>query len=73
MEYVIGSASDLRVLRAAGVKSEMELAIAALHQLCAPLLDRLGRLPPPQRAALATAFGLSEGVAPDAFSLASRC
>jgi DNA-binding CsgD family transcriptional regulator len=67
LEYLIGSASDLRVLRAVGVESEMELAFAALHQLCAPLLDRLGRLPAPQRAALATAFGLSEGVAPDRF------
>jgi hypothetical protein len=67
LEYAIGSASDLRVLRATGVESEMELAFAALQQLCAPMLDRLGRLPGPQHAALATAFGLSEGVAPDRF------
>ena len=67
LEYVIESASDLRVLRAVGVESEMELPFSALHQLCAPLLDRLGRLPAPQRAALATAFGVSEGVAPDRF------
>jgi DNA-binding CsgD family transcriptional regulator len=67
LEYAIGSASDLRVLRAVGVESEMELAFAALQQLCAAMLDRLGRLPGPQRAALATAFGLSEGVAPDRF------
>jgi DNA-binding CsgD family transcriptional regulator/tetratricopeptide (TPR) repeat protein len=67
LEYAIGSASDLRVLRAVGVESEMELAFAALQQLCAPMLDRLGRLPGPQHAALATAFGLSEGVAPDRF------
>ena len=31
----------------------MELAFAALHQLCAPMLDRLDRLPGPQRDALA--------------------
>jgi hypothetical protein len=67
LEYAIGSASDLRVLRAVGVESEMELAFAALQQLCAPMLDRLGRLPGPQHAALGTAFGLSEGVAPDRF------
>jgi predicted ATPase len=65
LEYAIGSASDLRVLRAAGVESEMELAFAALQQLCAPMLDRLGRLPGPQHAALATAFGLSSGTPPD--------
>jgi DNA-binding CsgD family transcriptional regulator len=55
------------VARAAGVESEMELAYAGLHQLCAPLLDHLGRLPGPQRDALATVFGLSSGAAPDRF------
>ena len=45
----------------------MELAYNGLHQLCAPMLDRLDRLPPPQRTALATVFGLSEGPAPDRF------
>ena len=67
LDYAIGSASDMRVVRAAGVESEMELAFAALHQLCAPLLDRLERLPGPQRDALAITFGLSEGAAPDRF------
>jgi DNA-binding CsgD family transcriptional regulator len=45
----------------------MELAFAALHQLCAPLIDGLERLPPPQREALATAFGLNLGPPPDRF------
>ena len=67
LEYVVAAASDLTVLRAAGVESEMELPYAALHQLCAPVLDRLGRLPGPQRDALRTTFGLSEGAAPDPF------
>src|SRR5215472_2742877 len=48
LEYAAGAAADLRVARAAGVESEMELAFAGLHQLCAPLLDRLERLPAPQ-------------------------
>src|SRR5919204_6719887 len=43
----------------------MELAFAALHQLCAPMLDRLERLPGPQRDALSTVFGLSAGPAPE--------
>src|SRR5262249_3473761 len=47
------------VLRAAGVEAEVELPFAALHQLLLPLLDRLGRLPAPQAAALQTAFGLA--------------
>jgi DNA-binding CsgD family transcriptional regulator len=67
LEHAIGSASDLRVLRVAGCESEMELAYAALHRLCAPLLDRLEWLPGPQRDALATTFGLSAGAVPDRF------
>ena len=45
----------------------MELAFAGLHQLCAPMLDRLEHLPGPQRDALGTAFGLSAGEAADRF------
>src|SRR3954468_10034970 len=67
MESVIASASGFRVLRALGVESEMELAFAALQQLCAPMLDRLGRLPAPQQDALGVAFGLRAGTAPDRF------
>src|ERR1700677_2625024 len=67
LEYLIASASDLTILRAAGVETEMELAYAGLHQLCAPLLDRLGRLPGPQQHALEIVFGLSTGAAPDRF------
>src|SRR5215469_210358 len=67
LEYAAGAAPDIRVVRAAGVESEMELAFAGLHQLCAPLLDRLEGLPPPQRDALGVAFGLRAGGAPDRF------
>src|SRR6516164_8887112 len=67
LEYAAGAAPDLRVVRAIGVESEMELAFAGLHQLCAPLLDRLERLPGPQRDALGVAFGVREGGAPDRF------
>src|SRR5918996_1619564 len=45
----------------------MELAFAALHQLCAPMLDRLERLPNPQRDALGTTFGLTAGPPPERF------
>jgi DNA-binding NarL/FixJ family response regulator len=67
LEYLVASASDVRVVRAVGVESEMELAFASLHQLCAPLLDRIEELPSPQRRALETVFGLSDGAAPDRF------
>jgi DNA-binding CsgD family transcriptional regulator len=65
--YLGGSAPGCRIERAAGVQSEMELAFAGLHQLCAPMLDRLEAVPVPQREALRTAFGMSAGPAADRF------
>ncbi len=67
VKSAIGSASGFRIMRAVGIESEMELAFAALQQLCAPMLDRLERLPAPQRDALGVAFGLRAGDAPDRF------
>ena len=67
LQYLSESTSELTVLRAAGVQSDMELAYASLQQLCAPLVDRLATLPAPQRQALETVFGLSSGAAPDRF------
>src|SRR5919206_3048687 len=67
LAYLVEHASGCRIARAVGVESEMELPFAGLHQLCAPMLDRLDRLPAPQRDALATAFGLSAGDPPDRF------
>jgi predicted ATPase len=67
IEHAIGSASGFRVARAVGVQSEVELAFAALQQLCGPLLDGLEQIPRPQRDALRAAFGLSTGNAPERF------
>ena len=67
LDYLAGRASGCLVARAAGVQSEMELAFAGLHQLCAPMLDHAESLPGPQREALRTAFGLSVGSVPDRF------
>ncbi len=67
LDYLVERAADCRILRAVGVDAEMEFAFAGLHQLCGPLFDRLERLPAPQRDALATAFGLEGGDAPDRF------
>ena len=61
------AAARFRVARAAGVQTEMTLAFAGLHQLCAPMLDHLHHLPPPQQDALRTAFGISAGPPPDRF------
>jgi DNA-binding CsgD family transcriptional regulator len=67
LEYLLERASGCRIARAAGVESEMELPFAGLHQLCAPMLEHLDRLPSPQGDALGAAFGLREGDAPDRF------
>ena len=65
--YLSGRAAGWYVVKAGGMESEMELAYAGLHQLCAPMLSHLARLPVPQRDALATVFGRSAGGAPDRF------
>src|SRR5437763_4049686 len=72
LAYVAERASGCRVVRAAGVQSEMELAFAGLHQLCAPMLDGADGLPGPQQNALRVAFGLqNDGTAvPDRFLVA---
>jgi DNA-binding CsgD family transcriptional regulator len=67
LEYAVASAPDLRLVRAAGFESEMELAFAALHQVCAPLVDRLEHLPEAHRDALNIAFGVIGGEPPDRF------
>jgi DNA-binding CsgD family transcriptional regulator len=67
LDYVADHGSGCLVARAAGVQSEMELAFAGVHQLCAPMLDHLEQLPGPQRDALRTALGISPGPAPDRF------
>ena len=69
LEHLAGQASGsgCRVARAIGVQSEMELAFAGLHQLCGPMLDHVGKISPPQRDALRTAFGVAAGPPPDLF------
>jgi DNA-binding CsgD family transcriptional regulator len=69
LEYLVEQAPGFRVVRAAGVQSEMELAFAGLQQLLASMLDRLEALPVPQSDALRTAFGLASGRPPDRFFL----
>ncbi|HYB88728.1 MAG TPA: AAA family ATPase [Streptosporangiaceae bacterium] len=67
LEYLAARARGCRVARATGVQSEMELAFAGLHQLCAPMLDHLDAIPVPQHEALRTALGLAAGPPPDRF------
>jgi DNA-binding CsgD family transcriptional regulator len=67
LEYAVETASDFGVARTIGVEGEMELAFAALQQLCSPSLDIMERLPDPQRDALEVALGLSAGRTPNPF------
>ncbi|MFF0267220.1 AAA family ATPase [Kribbella sp. NPDC004536] len=67
LDHLAGAADGCRVTRVSGVQSEMELAFAGLHQLCAPLFDLLDRLPGPQADALRTVFGIRAGPPPDMF------
>ncbi|MBV9421519.1 MAG: AAA family ATPase [Solirubrobacterales bacterium] len=70
LEYLLGRASGCRVARVVGIESEMELAFAGLHQLCAQMLSLLEHLPGPQRNALCAAFGLSTREPADRFLVA---
>jgi len=67
LDYAVESAAGMRVARVVGVESEMELAFAAVHQLLAPVLDRMNDLPTPQANALAVALGIVNGVSPNKF------
>ena len=67
MQYCARQASGCRVTQIAGVESELEMPLAAVHQLCAPMLDHIGALPEPQQQALRVALGTQAGPAPDRF------
>ena len=67
LEYAVGAGHGFRIARTSGVEAEMELPFAALQQLCSPFVDLFDRLPQPQYEALAVAFGLSKGLAPNRF------
>jgi DNA-binding CsgD family transcriptional regulator len=69
LKYLAQCAAGCRIVWAAGAEPEIEMAFAGLHQLCAPFLDRFGRLPGPQRDALGTAFSLRDGDGPDSFAV----
>jgi DNA-binding CsgD family transcriptional regulator len=67
LRHLLTARDGCEFIWATGIESEMELAFAGLHALCAPMLGHLDTLPAPQRNALSTAFGLSDGSPPDLF------
>ena len=64
LSYLADRTPGGRVIRAFGVEGGSEIAFAALHQVCGPLLAHLDRLPAVQRAALSTALGMEDGTSP---------
>jgi hypothetical protein len=70
LDHCVRQASGFQIVRIAGMQSEMELPFAGLHQLCAPVLAQVERLPGPQQNAIRVAFGLDLGDAPDRFLVA---
>ena len=67
LAYAAERAHGMTVLRTRGAEGEYELAFAGLHALLWPVIDKLGDLPAPQRAALAAALGLASGEGRDRF------
>jgi DNA-binding CsgD family transcriptional regulator len=67
LDHAAEAGADFTVIRAVGVEGEMELAFAAVQQLCSPSLHLMDRLPEPQRVALEVALGLSTGRPPNTF------
>src|SRR5262245_61497345 len=67
LRYAAREALGFSMAQITSVEAEMELPFAAIHQLCAPLLDKLDMLPQPQQDALNVALGLASGDVPNRF------
>lgn len=67
LDEAAAAATEVRVLRAAGVEAESALPFAGLHMLLRPALGRLDALPGPQASALRAALGLAPAVGEDRF------
>jgi DNA-binding CsgD family transcriptional regulator len=65
LERFVATQTSCKIITCSGVECEMEIAWAALHQLCVSLLDYLGTIPAPQSGALKAAFGLATDGIPD--------
>lgn len=70
LDYAADCASDMRVLRCAGVEPERDFGYATLHQLLQPLVDWLDDLPSSQAHALKVVFGHVDGPPADRFLVA---
>jgi DNA-binding CsgD family transcriptional regulator len=59
LEFAVGQAEDMAVLRATGVETETTLRFAGLSELLRPVVSRADRLPEVQRAALLGALAMA--------------
>ena len=67
LDYAAEQASDLQILRTAGVETESQLPFAAVHNLLLPVRDHSDSIPERQKTALLSAFGVGPGAAEDRF------
>ena len=67
LDYAVGAAGDMRILRGTGIESESEFPFAVVHQLLRPILDEVDAIPTRQGAALRAAFGLGPAAGEDRF------
>jgi hypothetical protein len=67
--WAVAQAAGMRVLSVRGVESEADLPFAALSELCAGELDRLGLLPDPQARALEGALTRRDAPPGDRFAI----
>ena len=73
LDYAVGRADGMLVVRALGVESEAELEFSALLEICRPLLHLLDQIPVGQAGALRTALGLAVASAYDRFLIGAAC
>jgi DNA-binding CsgD family transcriptional regulator/tetratricopeptide (TPR) repeat protein len=69
-DYAAERAAGMRVLRCAGIESEVRLPFATLHQMLHPVRDQLHLLPEPQAAAVRGVFGTVPDRSSDPFLVA---
>jgi DNA-binding CsgD family transcriptional regulator len=67
--YAAEHAADMQLLRARGIESEAQIPFGSLFELIRPALVMLGKIPPPQAAALESALALRPGTAHDRFAV----
>lgn len=65
LEYAIGTASEMTVLRATGVEADADIALEGLSGLVRPVLDKLDKLPGTRGEVLAGALALAPSAGAD--------